>query len=92
MSLLRAANFRFDPTRMAAGLRLDNDGFTVEQVNSTSTHKIAVLNKGFSTGRVYFEFVILEPGPHSHIMVGVTDESQGNMLTTSFFPGPSSCG
>ena len=76
---------RFNPSRAAAGLVLDDEGRTVTQTVGTAGHKCVYATENFSTGCHYWSFRIKHRTVNSNIMFGVGNGQSS--VTASVFPG-----
>ena len=84
---LQLSRARFDLTRISPGLQLDNENYSVEQVNSTNSHKSVYTLESVSEGRHYWAFKIVNGGANNSIMIGLGSSVP---VTTSSYPGHSS--
>ena len=76
---------RFNSSRAAAGLVLDDEGRTVTQTVGTAGHKFVYATESFSTGCHYSSFRIKHRAVNSNIMFGVSNGQSS--VTASVFPG-----
>ena len=79
-----------DTSRSSGGLSIENDGKIITQNSATATHKMSLAVVGYKSGdKVFYAYLVVDKGVHSHIMIGASDGVAPGILTNSYHPGMS---
>lgn len=85
---LQIVQMRFDTTQASAGVALDHGNRVVTQNIAAATHKTVLCTEGFSCGKIFTAFRVLDKAVHANIMIGVSDGQASGLLTSgSYYPG-----
>lgn len=77
----------FDPTRAARGLVFDHGNTMLSQNISSRTFKTALGRDGWSDGRHFFSFKLINNSPTNFVTIGVSDGIDSKLITGNSFPG-----
>jgi len=77
---------RWDPTRCCSGVVLDNQNYGLYQNVSSVSHKCVAGTEGYSQGKHYFQFRVVDHSANKHIMIGVSSLTNLS-FTSTFYPG-----